>query len=460
MTIYFIKAVLLSGLFYIIFVLLLSKERSFKFNRFYLLATLALAYFIPFIKIPFVTSKSLVIGELIEIQNSDISRVSIQQVNVIEGGDVNYIFVTLVSISLFLVVRFGRNLFSIIKIKGEEASYKGIRLLKVDHSITPFSFWKTIFINKQDYIDIDEKILIHEKAHIQEKHSLDLIFLELLICFSWFNPFLYLIRKKMKENHEYMADQKVIQYFPNQVSLYQQLLLNKILDKSRIRMTHQFYNTTKNRFNMMNRTKKQNIWKLSIATISVLGLIFLGAEKIQAAVQAPEIFKDLTNERSNKTVNVVESPNIDDIDIKKVLHKETNVSINTVDIAEQDTIKPIQKTVEEDIYDKVDEPAVPLIENGFNGFRRSIHQNFDVSKFDLEGMVKTEVFFVVEKDGSVSDVKAEGTTQLLNDEAVKAFLLANKGVKWKPGKFENTEVRSRFKLPITMSFEGTKSSKK
>lgn len=103
-----------------------------------------------------------------------------------------------------------------------------------------------------------------------------------------------------------------------------------------------------------------------------------------------------------------------------------------------------------EVYDSVDQIAD--FNGGINVFRKKFQNSFntDVMEGD-EGVVKTTLIFVVERDGSISDVKADGPNKTFNAEAIRT-LKAIKD-KWTPGKLNGQEVRSRFRFPVTMNFE-------
>lgn len=111
-------------------------------------------------------------------------------------------------------------------------------------------------------------------------------------------------------------------------------------------------------------------------------------------------------------------------------------------------VKPQVSTTE--VYESVDQ-AADFGSGGINGFRRKFQENFDNSGIEGEGTVKTEITFVVERDGSISQVKAHGSNSDFNREAERA-IKSIRG-KWSPGKVNGQPVRSRFRFPVTMNFE-------
>jgi len=149
-----------------------------------------------------------------------------------------YLFVT---IALFF--RFLRNILSLIKRKrhGIKLHYQDVGIILINEKITPHSFGKNMFINKDDYKDgkIVEEILIHERSHIKQRHYIDIIFIELLIIFFWFNPIIYLYRNRIKLNHEFLADNTVIRNKKN--IIYYQTLLIRMADQKKTIIAYMYF---------------------------------------------------------------------------------------------------------------------------------------------------------------------------------------------------------------------------
>ena len=255
MTAIILKIILCSSIFIAVYYLFLEKERMHRFNRLYLLSSLLLSYTIPFVTITLPSQSTEKTPHLV-LEETAQQLVFIPQeqesfnwMNVVWGI---YIFIT-----LFLLVR---NLISILKIKrisGKRHIYQNHTILLTKENLSPFSFWNTIYMG-ESYMKndtIDPRIFIHEKTHIEQKHSLDILVLNILNIFSWFNPVLFLYKKAMITNHEFLADEAVMKSNCN-IKEYQNLILEEILNHQNPPLTHSFnFNNTKKRFIMM-KTKK------------------------------------------------------------------------------------------------------------------------------------------------------------------------------------------------------------
>jgi protein TonB len=110
----------------------------------------------------------------------------------------------------------------------------------------------------------------------------------------------------------------------------------------------------------------------------------------------------------------------------------------------------VKPQVSNDVYESVDQPA-DFSAGGLNGFRSKFTNNFDSSSLEGEGTLNTEITFVVERDGTLSQVKATGPNSDFNREAERTVKSIK--IKWNPGKVNGQPVRSRFRFPVKMNFE-------
>ncbi len=115
------------------------------------------------------------------------------------------------------------------------------------------------------------EILVHEKAHVKEGHSLDILFIELVSIFFWFNPALYLIGKSIRLNHEFLADRAVARTLSS-ISNYQHLLIQMSVKKPAVALTSAFhYQIIKKRLTMM--TKSTSATRKSIRFMGLIPVI-------------------------------------------------------------------------------------------------------------------------------------------------------------------------------------------
>ena len=216
--IYLSKVILCSGILFIYYLLALRNKRFHKLNRFYLLISVAFSLFIPLISIPY-----------FEVQNPN-PQSSFQLLNVVRSANDymdnmdagksnsipvdNWIITIYFIFSCFILIPFITTISRLIKItkKYTVSDFQGIKFLNTDVKGSPFSFLSYIVWNKQ--IDLQsetgKQIFKHELVHVQEKHSIDKLFLGIVLILFWCNPFFWLIRREINLVHEFIADEKSV----------------------------------------------------------------------------------------------------------------------------------------------------------------------------------------------------------------------------------------------------------
>ncbi|HTG55985.1 MAG TPA: M56 family metallopeptidase, partial [Niabella sp.] len=297
MLIYLIKAIACSGVFYLLYTLLFNTEKMLVFNRFYLLGSLVASFLIPMItitvEVPEIAQKPVYMmpEELVEAQ-----YVPAPGVDWVFDTEIVAIALTMI-VSCFLMVRFLLNFSTLIEVamRGKVVYLKGIRVVLLNGPIAPHSFLNTIYLSKVEYEsgEIEGEVIEHEMAHIRQKHSWDILFLELLKIISWFNPFIYLYKRSVKINHELLADAAVVKQLGD-VRSYQVVLLQRAAAQSSLALASSFtFYITKKRLTMLlKKPNKKRRFVLSMTLIPVTALaIFVGCnteEKREASLTADE----------------------------------------------------------------------------------------------------------------------------------------------------------------------------
>ena len=188
----------------------LAKERIFKFNRIFLVSSLLFAYSLPFIPMPnyFESSNqpNLIFGEPVQ----QFQQVGVNTAQHFDWS--NLILGVYLSISTLFLVKFIHSFLKIKLLKGEKRIYKDQRIVVLNQDYAPFSFLKTMYFGEKHIVDnqIDERIFLHEKCHASQNHTADILLIEFLKIFSWFNPALYFYKNAMIINHEFLADEFVL----------------------------------------------------------------------------------------------------------------------------------------------------------------------------------------------------------------------------------------------------------
>jgi beta-lactamase regulating signal transducer with metallopeptidase domain len=259
-----------------------------QFNRFYLLGSVLFSLLIPFAfiyveVIPTIEETGVAIPESHQIlweQNATEATSSLLWMQ--------WVFFLYVFVSSLFLVRFVKSLLDIFfKIKSNTiVNYQNAKLVLVNDTILPHTFWNYIFINKEEYESktIEKELFTHELTHVTQRHTLDVLIVETLQIALWFNPFFYPLKKAIQLNHEFLADDNVIASHQD-IPKYQYLLLDKAAWKNKYYLASNLnYSLTKKRLLMMKtpNSKSNLLWK-KLAIIPLLGgLFFLFADRVEA----------------------------------------------------------------------------------------------------------------------------------------------------------------------------------
>jgi TonB family protein len=277
---YLLKVSAGTTLFYLCYLLLFRKDTFYLRNRIFLILTLLLPTILPAIKIPNLSNSHAPAGPANVIDNIIFSGTATGTAisGTINSFDYNRLFVWIYFIVTgLLLLRGAVSLISTYRII-KKGSVKNSRFPKViisDNQLPPFSFFPYAVIPAEYFKNGNySDILDHEFAHIREGHTFDLLLSELFIALQWFNPFVWLIKRSIILNHEYLADHVSLSNNKS-VKEYQYRLLNFQTELKHISLAHSFNSLIKNRIIMINRkpTRRyatlKNILILPVAAIVV-----------------------------------------------------------------------------------------------------------------------------------------------------------------------------------------------
>ncbi len=302
MILYLIKTILCLALMLGIYHLVLEREDMHRFKRIYLLAGIACAFLIPFIP---VGQTELVVPQQTEatiiqmVTSETAAQTPSPQMETIPTILGIYLLVALI-----LFIRFGIQVFRLLRRARthRNVSFKGATLVLINQDIVPYSFCNYIFISNAAYLNnaIEPELLTHELTHVKQRHSIDVLLVEFLRVVFWFNPVLPLLKRAMQANHEYLADQEVVQIH-ERVSHYQNLLLDKVTGNTNRRLASNLtFLLTKKRLKMMTKTTdklRARIFACATLPLMVLMLMLFGKTSIaQSEGKAPEAEEQMTNE--------------------------------------------------------------------------------------------------------------------------------------------------------------------
>lgn len=292
---YLLEASFVLAVLYGVYRLLLSKETFFSFNRFFLLAVLILSLLLPLVSFEvlnseksFINQQSMELGKARSSYHTSFENWSEWPLGVPEDNtswweqDWGAWQIVMALVIVAYITGFIYHLFRVslayvrlylLKKKLTVTDLDGLRVTHVPAHMAPFSFLNTVFIpvsieDEEEYV----QILAHEKVHIQQKHSIDLIFVQLAAAFLWFNPMVWLLYKSIKQTHEYIADKNMLRQGFSLVE-YQSLLLKQLISNNSYGLVHNFnLSFIKKRITMM--SIKESGWagksKAALAFILIL----------------------------------------------------------------------------------------------------------------------------------------------------------------------------------------------
>lgn len=292
---FLLKMTICAGLLLAVYILFFEKERMHSIKRFYLLFSLIFAITVPLITVE-VPQALILFPEAADAGEVD-ATIPIQQLETLQTEQIVFspavttpaeahsmvntedvALLIYLTVSGILLIRYLVNIsrLFIITRRNKVLRFSNASIVLVDEEVVPHSFLGYIFVNKEEYENgmIENEVVTHEMTHVRQKHSADILFIELLLIVFWFNPILFMYRNKMKQNHEFLADEGVINRFEN-IPQYQLLLVAKAARKNNLSLTSDLnYSLTKKRLIMMTKITSTRIALLKKAALLPLFLLF------------------------------------------------------------------------------------------------------------------------------------------------------------------------------------------
>jgi len=278
---YLLKVSVVTMLLYLCYILFFSKDTFYLRNRIFLIGLLLLSIIIPLLNVFNLFATESSIENTNSIKSIILSGTSLETIvsEKITSFDLNsiliWIYFLVTSLFLLRIISSVSQTLMIIR-KGTIQNTKFPKVVLSEMKHPPFSFFPYVVIPKKTYESSDYlEILEHETAHIKQGHTFDLLFSELLIAFLWFNPFMWLIKRSIVLNHEYLADNFSLKSSCN-VKEYQYKLLNIPTSLMNVPLAHNFSSLIKNRIVMINKKPTRNYATLkSLIILPVVAILFV-----------------------------------------------------------------------------------------------------------------------------------------------------------------------------------------
>jgi TonB family protein len=412
--------------FYLLWFFTFKNDTFYKINRIYLLSSTIISLILPFIEFSINTTiENTTFSYLLENVTITSNQITNSVSNFISTEKL--IFIIYISGVIIFIIRFIIRLFSVIKLifKHNSENISGNKIIKLNKEFSPFSFLNYVFIsNNQDAVNKIEKIMKHEEIHVKQLHTIDNIFFELLTVILWFNPIIYFFHKALKETHEYLADEGVIEQGFDSAK-YQLLLLEQSIGVQYGFATNFNKSLTLKRLAMMNR-KSSKIAKLKLLLVlPLVSVMFL-------------VFSCGKNDEFKKSL----------------------VTNESIPMPPPPPPPPVPgDTISEKVYDEVD--VMPEFPGGMEALSAFIVKNIVYpEKAKKEGITANiYVQFVVSKTGKVENVVVVKTEdnkvvktdyEIFSAEAIRVISLMPD---WTPGLLNGEPVNVSFTIPIKFNLK-------
>ena len=434
--IYILKSAVCLSLFYLFYRLLLSKETFHRFNRIALLGILFLSLLIPFIEVT-TTHQSelnqtmLTVEQLLMMAEAGAMEPAEMEIVQPEELSISWVQVLLLFYLAGIVFFACRNLYSLsrllllIKSGKRERLDGGIRLIVLEREVAPFSWMRYIVISRKDLEEDGREILIHEMAHIRNRHSIDLLITDVCLFFQWFNPGIWLLKQELQNIHEYEADETVINEGID-AKEYQLLLIKKAVGTRLYSMANSFnHSKLKKRITMMLK-EKSNPW----ARLKYLYVLPLAAIAVTAFAR-PEI-SEKANEISAVKVNdlaaILEARNEENVVEASVVDTAKNKVVVVGKVMSKDSVFIVkgEKTTSISVSGaSLSNEKTPLIIINGKESDRAVVDALDPSRIENISVLKNEnavkIYGEKAKDGAmIIQLKSTEVQMFSNKDAIGA----------------------------------------
>ena len=300
MILFILKSTACLLVFFGFYKLVLEQENMHLFKRFYLLGALTLSIIIPLITFTTYVEISPIKATLINT-NEDLQATS---TSFLENMNWSLILWIIYAIGLFVFgFRFIKNLYQLdykIRRNPKKKDHNFTNVLLKD-LIIPHTFFNYIFFNEEKYEakEIPKEVFWHEQTHAKQKHSIDVLFIELLQVIFWFNPLFYIYNHLVKLNHEFLADQGVLNKGVKPKTYQERILAFSSNAQQPILASALNYSLIKKRFTVMKtKTTRKAFWIRSFVLLPLLAIMLYSFSSREVIEKDFTIANDLIPEES------------------------------------------------------------------------------------------------------------------------------------------------------------------
>ena len=311
---YLLKIIICSTVLFGYYWFLLRNKIYHAYNRYYLLAIVCISLTFPLLNIQIFneTAAKTTVVKMLQVVNAGDEYIDGLVINSpakfnIEVDEVVLLIYTTISLLFFIfLVQMLISIFKLIQ-KNEKIKIENINFINTDAAKgTPFSFFQFIFWNRQ--IDLKSaagnRIFKHELAHIQERHSWDKMFINLVLIVFWINPIFWLVRKELSMIHEFIADKKAVE--DGDTAAFAAMILEATYPQRTLFLTNNFfYSPIKRRLMML--TKIKNTRTSYISRLLVLPLLVFVFAAFTLKIVKKVSKENFTEKSGNKIVVVLDA---------------------------------------------------------------------------------------------------------------------------------------------------------
>lgn len=424
---YIFQVLLFQTVFLAAYDLLLKKETFFKWNRAYLILTSVMSYVIPLLNFKS-WQKNLpqeYITAMPEIILSPEAFIEGRMAwSFMRAETLKWIFVSgAILFGFFFILKLTKLILLIHTHKKEKYANYSLILLQDDNKA--FSFLKYIFIGRTGS---KQAIIDHEIVHVEQMHSLDLLYFEIQKIVCWFNPLNYLYQSRITEIHEYLADSGSVA--KKDKSTFFNSLLAETFQIDNITFVNTFNNQSliKKRIIMFNKDNSNKILKfkyLFLVPLLMGMLVYTSCGKNTKDSAPEEVKKEILISAGEATDSVPFS------------------------VIEQGPVYPGCEDAEDQKACMIQKLTAHVIQN----FDMSVGDKALTEDEDPEKKLENKVYvkFTINKEGDVTDIKSRGPNMELEKEATRVM---SSLPKFKPGEVDGKKVAVKFTLPIKLEDNG------
>lgn len=436
---YFVKVNVALVLFYAIYRLLFYEDTFFKLRRVVLLLFLGVSLLYPFLDMQDWMQGQVSITKIAEVYTAFSSEVTVDFVS--HEGEFNWQQLFFSGITylygagvIFLSLRFLIQLGGVLNLvyRSKVTYVQSVRVYLLNHLSEPFSFFHYIFLNPEEHSEKEVKeILVHEGTHVQQWHSIDVLLSEWMCIFCWINPFVWLLKREVRYNLEYLADDAVLKSGFNSKCYQYHLLGMACADERRMHLSNSFSMLhLKNRIRMMNKARTQGVKCVSyLLLVPVVALLLLLSNVDTLAHLSGKLIDEASNSqalferRTDQLMQLFVVP-------KRTMDKNRKEYVSEI---------PIFTVVQK----------MPEFPGGVKALVRYLAENVKYPEGAVVGGAEGRVTctFIVRANGYISNVEIlRGIDPLLDAEAVRVLRTMPR---WSPGMQRGIAVDVKYTVPIT-----------